>query len=131
MQDSYTYGPMQFTLHGDGFLTVTIDETLKEFVVTEDIANGIIEMSIHFLKGRRYPFLFLYKDLRVKVDRSVINLIANHPSLLEVKKAEAVVSTSFFGRILVNFYAYFFHPPTPVRVFRTESEARKWLSQFL
>jgi len=131
VEESYSFGPMRFKLLGDGFLTITIDEELEEIEVTKDIAEGIIEMSVHFLKGRQYPFLFLYNDLRVKIDKEVTDLIANHPELLKVKKAEAIVSTSVFNLLVVNFYVYFFKPPTPVRVFRRESAARKWLSKFL
>jgi hypothetical protein len=44
--------------------------------------------------------------------------------------AEAYVVTNLATRIATNFYHLFNRPPIPVKVFRTEREALKWLDKF-
>ena len=44
--------------------------------------------------------------------------------------AEAYVITNLATRIAANFYHLFNRPPIPVKVFKTESEAVKWLKKF-
>lgn len=124
-------GPISFTKTGDGFLTIIIDDDLAEIRVTMDLAKAIIDKSLLLLNGESRPFLFLYKDLYVKITNEVSGYIASHPELIKVKKAEAIVTKSLANRLLVNFFSYFFRPPAPVKVFKNEAEARKWLAKFL
>lgn len=44
--------------------------------------------------------------------------------------AEAYVVTNLATRIATNFYHLFNRPTIPVKVFRTEKEAIKWLDKF-
>jgi hypothetical protein len=44
--------------------------------------------------------------------------------------AEAYVITNLATRIAANFYHLFNRPPIPVKVFKTEAEAVKWLNKF-
>lgn len=131
MQKSDAYGPIMFELRGDGFLTVTIAEEIPEIEVTQEIAENIVDRSLRLLDGNSHPFLFLYRDLDIKIDAKVSRFIASHAALNKVKKAEAIVTSSLSNRLIVNWFARFFNPPSPVRVFKREEEARKWLSKFL
>jgi len=44
--------------------------------------------------------------------------------------AEAYVITNLATRIATNFYHIFNRPPIPVKIFKTEREALKWLKKF-
>jgi hypothetical protein len=44
--------------------------------------------------------------------------------------AEAYVITNLATRIAANFYHLFNRPPIPVKMFKTEQEALKWLDNF-
>ena len=131
MDNSSREGPITFTKTDEGFLTISADEDFVEIQITMDLAKKIIDKSLILLEGQPRPFLFLYKNINVKLTNEVSRYIATHAELLKVKKAEAIVTSSLANRLIVNFFAYFFIPLAPVRVFKDEAAAREWLTQFL
>ena len=125
-EDFSKEGPIMLTKTADGFLTITVHDDLIDIHVTLALEKKIIGQVLTLLKGEARPFLFLYKELNVKMDNEVVGYIASHKDLLKVKKAEAIVTKSLVNRLVVNF----FKPPAPVRVFKSEVKAYHFVVSF-
>jgi hypothetical protein len=52
-------------------------------------------------------------------------------ALPEIYTAMAMVTKGGLGAFIINLLYSFQSPPIPVRSFKTEDEARKWLRQFI
>jgi hypothetical protein len=46
-------------------------------------------------------------------------------------KAMAIISESDFGRTIANIFLSLYHLPIPIKLFKTQVEAREWIARFL
>jgi hypothetical protein len=51
--------------------------------------------------------------------------------IASVTKALAIVTTSALSKMIINLFFAFAPPQYPVKIFRTEQEAREWIRQYL
>ncbi|HEY9044825.1 MAG TPA: hypothetical protein VIN08_02975 [Ohtaekwangia sp.] len=91
-------------------------------------AKQIVSDRIQFQKQADYP---VYCDIRglKSADKSARDYLAKEGSAYT--KGVAVVVDSPMSKIIGNFYMGLNRPTTPTRLFTDESEAQKYLQQFV
>jgi hypothetical protein len=92
-----------------------------------------IKLGVDFIKeiytGEKFPLLFKVGDFSLPSQES-LKYQANEDSNLYAS-AEAYVITSFYQKIIADFYLKINKPARPTKFFSTEKEAVKWLKGFL
>ncbi len=115
------------------FVLLEIDDdilvaTYKAQDLTYEIAMQAVESRLKMVKDDVYPCLI--KDYSVaKIDKQAREYLASKDGVRGVSAA-AILTDSLFKMTLVNFFIKVLPPPMPVKLFREEADARRWLKQF-
>lgn len=93
------------------------------FAEAKIIANEIIKKC----NGKSHYFIIDARDYYGDYTGDARKYMANHPELIKLRKAYAILVNNLGSRLIANFYMKFEKPTCPGKVFNEENKAIDWL----
>jgi hypothetical protein len=92
-------------------------------------AYDIVRSRLEFAKGKAYPTMIIGHGI-ISMDKPAREYLSS-AAATEGLIATAIVVNSEFHRIVGNFFISVNRTAMPVRIFRDEAKAEKWLQKFI
>lgn len=99
--------------------------TIKNVEYSKDEAAIVIKNILDVADGKQYLILVIAHDTS-NVTVEGMRLLSS-PSAMSYSIAKAYVINSIPHKMMANFYLRFLKPEKPVRFFKKQIEAEKWL----
>lgn len=99
--------------------------TIKNVEYSKDEAAIVIKNIIEVTNGKQYLLLVVADDTS-NVTVEGMRLLSSPPAM-SYATAKAYVINSIPQKLMANFYLRFLKPEKPVKFFRSQTEAEKWL----
>ncbi len=99
--------------------------TIKNVEYSKDEAASVIKSILDVAKGKQYYILVIAHDTS-NVTVEGMRLLSSAQAM-SYAIAKAYVINSIPHKMMANFYLKFLKPEKPVRFFRSQAEAEKWL----
>lgn len=128
--DSTTYRTNHTSAQFDefGILHVRHDDGAT---IEMDDAQNIIAKWIEIHNDSKHPHLIDFRNVRVAQDPEVREFFADHPDIIRLVSATAILVDSMASNMVAKFYVQYNKPPVPTQVFKSEAEAIEWLKAFV
>lgn len=111
------YGHIRFNFKKNSLIELDV---AKEFVgIIEDLAGNSKRGIILDARGTN-----------ISGDSNARKYIGKHPEALKWRKADVILFDSLPVRLVANFYMKYDSSSHPVRIFKDEQKALKWLGKF-
>ncbi len=111
-------------------------EGVLRVVYKDQVEMGVPEAKLHaeacckLCEGKKTLFLVDGRNILVHISPEARKFLANHPGLIKVRKAQAMIVDSLPNRLIANFYFKFNKPKGPGKVFNSEKSAISWLKKY-
>lgn len=106
----------------DGILIASYKAGLK---INLEEARTIVAERLSLLNGRLLPSLVLDGGV-VSMDKAARDFFSSSEGIQGLKSV-AMVESSFFSKMLINFFLKLTNPKIQVRAFNNQNEAIEWL----
>ncbi|MDQ3048088.1 MAG: hypothetical protein M3R27_11105 [Bacteroidota bacterium] len=113
------------SLRNDGILQIYMKPGIT--IKLED-AKAVVKVFEDLGKGKKYPLLFIAGSFTL-ASTDARNYASGHDANIYTI-ASAFVVNNIAQKLMGNAYISFNKPPTPTKIFTSETEAVKWLKTF-
>lgn len=123
--------------HLSGTSIIQLEKDIYKIIYSDQFKvelEHVIEMDEHFMEMTEKKPVYIITDLQGRffsITNEAQKYIATdaYSIKLSLLKACAVVLDNLPNRLIAKFFQKFFKPDYPMKIFKNETEARKWLNE--